>query len=81
MELTQIGRLVNNVHCLQLLLELAVHFTMVTATTYCLLCAFTSKLRTMINSAKIIAMAISACVYSFKVILINYVCTSVSDEV
>jgi len=81
LEITRIGRQINHAYCLQLLLELAVHIAIVTATTYCLYGVFSDKLRIKINNEKIISMAIWGCIYSFKIILVNWLCTSVSAEV
>lgn len=80
LEITKIGRLTNGAYCILLLLELAVHFTVVTATTYCLLCAFSGKLKVAVDNGRIIAMAMMACIYSFKIILVNCICTNISVE-
>ncbi|XP_070519182.1 gustatory receptor 68a-like [Cardiocondyla obscurior] len=80
LEITKIGRQINHAYCVQLLLELAVHFTTVTSTTYCVYGAFSGQPGMSVNYGKIIAMTVSAFVYSFKIILVNWLCTSVSIE-
>ncbi|XP_011629613.2 uncharacterized protein LOC105422076, partial [Pogonomyrmex barbatus] len=80
LEITRIGKEINNTYCIQLLLELAVHFTIVTSTTYCLYGVFFGQLRTIVNDEKIVAMVVFGTVYSLKIILVNWLCTSVSEE-
>ncbi|XP_071638150.1 putative gustatory receptor 28b isoform X1 [Temnothorax longispinosus] len=80
LEITRIGRQTNRTFCFVLLLELAVHFTIITSTTYCLHGAFFGQLRVTLDNEKIISMAMWACIYSFKIILINSLCSSVSTE-
>ncbi|XP_071572233.1 uncharacterized protein [Temnothorax nylanderi] len=80
LEITRIGRKINDAYCLQLPLELAVHFTIVTSTTYCVYGAFSGQLSVTVNKEQIIAMATAACIYSFKIMLINWLCTNVSTE-
>ncbi|XP_025991012.2 putative gustatory receptor 28b isoform X2 [Solenopsis invicta] len=78
LEITKIGQQINRAYCFQLLLELAVHFTVVTACTYCLYRVFSGHL--VIDSEKVIDLALWGSVYSIKIILINMLCTSVSNE-
>ncbi|XP_012526878.1 putative gustatory receptor 28b [Monomorium pharaonis] len=78
LEITKIGQQINHAYCLQLLLEMAVHFTVVTATTYCLYRVFSGHL--MIAGEKVLDMALWGCIYSVKIILVNCLCTSVSTE-
>ncbi|XP_071553135.1 putative gustatory receptor 28b [Temnothorax nylanderi] len=80
LEITRIGRQTNRTFCFQLLLELAVHFTIITSTTYCLHGAFFGQLRVTLDNEKIISLATWACIYSFKIILVNSLCSSVSTE-
>ncbi|KYN28864.1 hypothetical protein ALC57_01828, partial [Trachymyrmex cornetzi] len=79
LEITKTGRQINNIFCLQLLLELAVHFTIVTSSIYCLYLTYSGKLL-IINNEKIIALAMWASIYSIKIILVNGLCTSISTE-
>ncbi|KAH0946956.1 Gr16 [Eciton burchellii] len=81
LEITRIAWQVNSTYCMQLLLELAVHFTIVTVSFYCLYCSFCGhNVRMAPTSEKIIAMLVWACIYSFKIILMNNLCTTVSNE-
>ncbi|KAG5336664.1 GR68A protein, partial [Acromyrmex charruanus] len=79
LEITKTGRQINHIYCLQLLLELAVHFTIVTSSIYCLYLTYSGQLR-MVSNEKIIALAIWASIYSIKIILMNALCTNVSSE-
>ncbi|KYM95498.1 hypothetical protein ALC62_13928 [Cyphomyrmex costatus] len=79
LEITKTGRQINSAYCLQLLLELAVHFTIVTSSIYCLYGIYFGNLR-LANNEKIIALILWASIYSIKIILINGLCTSVSTE-
>ncbi|XP_011881031.1 PREDICTED: putative gustatory receptor 28b isoform X1 [Vollenhovia emeryi] len=80
LEITRIGQQISCTYCLQLLFESAVHFTMITSTTYCLYGVFSGQLRVTVSNGKIISMAVAACVFSFKIIFVNWLCTSVSTE-
>ncbi|XP_024872664.1 putative gustatory receptor 28b [Temnothorax curvispinosus] len=80
LEITRIGQQINHAYCLQLLLELAVHFTIVTTNIYCVYCALFGQLRVIVNNERIIAMMVMACIYLFKITLVNWLCTSVSTE-
>ncbi|KYQ60713.1 hypothetical protein ALC60_00338, partial [Trachymyrmex zeteki] len=79
LEITKTGRQINKIYCLQILLELAVHFTIVTSSIYCLYLTYSGQLR-MVTNEKIIALAMWASIYSIKIILVNGLCTSVSTE-
>ncbi|XP_011881034.1 PREDICTED: putative gustatory receptor 28b [Vollenhovia emeryi] len=80
LECTRIARHINRSYCVLLLLELAVHFTVVTTNAYCLYRAFFGQLSITVTNEQIITMSVSACIYSFKIILINWLCTCVSTE-
>ncbi|XP_011881035.1 PREDICTED: putative gustatory receptor 28b [Vollenhovia emeryi] len=80
LEITRIGRQINQAYCLQLLLELAVHFTMVTSTLYCIYGVFSNQLSVTINNEEIIALTMTASVFSLKIIFINWICTNASTE-
>ncbi|XP_067207936.1 uncharacterized protein [Linepithema humile] len=70
-EITRIGRAINETFCLQLLLELAVHFTVVTATTYCLYASLIGHINWQIKGEKIIAMIVWGSVHIKRVKLYN----------
>ncbi|XP_036140810.1 gustatory receptor 68a-like isoform X2 [Monomorium pharaonis] len=80
LEITKIARQINCVYSVQLLLELVVHFTIVTSTVYYLYYIFFGNLRIIIDDKNIIGMALWAGIYSIKIILVNWLCTSVSTE-
>ncbi|CAL1676356.1 unnamed protein product [Lasius platythorax] len=80
LETTRVARQINYTYCGQLLLEMAVHFTVVTACTYCIYGAFTGQFHMTVHSEKIVAMIAWAGIYSLKIIFVNSLCTSVSDE-
>lgn len=60
---------------------MAVHFTVVTACIYCMYGAFTGQFHMTVHSEKLVAMIAWAGIYSLKIIFVNALCTSVSDEV
>ncbi|XP_029159969.1 gustatory receptor 68a-like isoform X2 [Nylanderia fulva] len=80
LEITKIARQINYTYCAQLLLEMAVHFTVVTASVYCLYGTLTGQFQMTIHNEKIVAMMAWAGIYSVKIIFVNALCTSVSDE-
>ncbi|XP_028050212.1 gustatory receptor 68a [Monomorium pharaonis] len=80
LEITKTARQINCVYCLQLLLELAVHFTIVASSIYCLYGVLFGKLRLIVDDKKIVALILWACIYSTKIILVNWLCTCVSTE-
>lgn len=82
LELTRIAHDINGAFCLQILLELTVHFTIVTVVSYTLysvLAGTTSRMAA--ENEKIVAMVVWGAVYSIKIIYINNLCTTTSYEV
>ncbi|XP_070156530.1 putative gustatory receptor 28b [Polyergus mexicanus] len=80
LEVTRIARQINHTYCLQLLLEMAVHFTVVTVCFYCMYGALTGQFHMIFHSEKLVAMIVWAGIYSLKIILVNSLCTGVSQE-
>ncbi|XP_072754030.1 putative gustatory receptor 28b [Anoplolepis gracilipes] len=80
LEITRIARQINQTYCSQLLLELVVHFTVVTTCTYCMYGALTGKFRVTDHTEKLIALIVWGGIYSLKIIFVNSLCTSVSEE-
>ncbi|XP_020294857.1 putative gustatory receptor 28b isoform X2 [Pseudomyrmex gracilis] len=80
LEFTKISRLINDTFCAQLLLEFAVHFTVVTACSYNLYAAFTGKIGVSFGTEKIISTIIWGSVYSLKVIFVNNMCNNLAAE-
>ncbi|XP_011702907.1 PREDICTED: putative gustatory receptor 28b isoform X2 [Wasmannia auropunctata] len=80
LEITRIGKQINRGYCLQLLLEMAVHFAVVTATVYCLYGVFSGQLHVIVSNEKIVAMVLWAGTYSIKIVLVNYLATNVTNE-
>ncbi|XP_050463292.1 putative gustatory receptor 28b [Cataglyphis hispanica] len=80
LEVTRIARQINHTYCLQLLLELAVHFTVVTTCVYCMYGALTGQVKVTVHSEKLVAMIVWAGIYSLKIMFVNSLCTGVSEE-
>ncbi|XP_026828038.1 gustatory and pheromone receptor 32a-like isoform X2 [Ooceraea biroi] len=81
LESTKIARQINKTYCMQLLLELAVHFAIVTATCYSLYISLSGLNHNFtVTNDKIIAMFVWGCIYSSKIIIVNDICTRVSEE-
>ncbi|GAB1866197.1 Gustatory receptor [Camponotus japonicus] len=80
LEITRIAQQINRTYCTQLLLEMAVHFTVVTTCIYCMYGALTGQFHVTVHTEKLIAMIAWALIYSLKIIFVNSLCTSVSEE-
>ncbi|XP_032681956.1 putative gustatory receptor 28b [Odontomachus brunneus] len=81
LELTRIAHDINGAYCLQILLEMAVHFTIITVVLYSLYSVIIgTTLRMAEENEKIVAMVVWGTTYSIKIIVMNNICTTASYE-